>query len=292
MSAAQQNTPQSLSLQQKQQAVFLRLALISLCSGLLSGCSSPVVTVSPTAYAKIDGNWQFSSNSPAAALLPSLAGNLTSNGATLSGVLHPLALAAGASNSLCAKSSEAFPVTGNIDGAGNATLVSTGFSGGALSLKGTVAPGPQAQQTLLNATYSISGGPCAMSESPVAAAEYMPISGTYTGTIQSVSGASAVVTTTFTQSSAPDANGTFHLQGAATFGSAQSCLTQPVVSDSTVTGSMLTATYTQAQNGSNSSIAVAGTFNPSATTLTLTSYAIRGGPCDGDTGSGILTLQR
>ena len=283
--------PHSFSPTLRRHSLVFGLYAVSMVVGILSGCSSTLATsaqVSPTAYARISGNWQFSSSAETAAPLPALGGSLTANGSALSGTLHPLSIpGVRSAGNPCAAPSDAFTVSGHIASDGSATLTSAGFAGGTLTFNGTLAP---SQQTFTHATYAVSGGPCAMSSSPALAAQYTPVSGTYSGTIRSVSGASAVVSTAFSQTTAPDPNGTFHLQGVASFGTSQTCLSQPVISDSSVTGSTLSATYTQTENGITSSIAVAGVFNTGATTLTLTSYAITGGPCDGDTGSGILSL--
>ena len=262
---------------------FALFAIASLAAlSLLSGCSASSNSIALNSYARIAGNWQFSSQAPTAAALPALAGSLNVNGSQVSGTLHPLVA------SSCAPSS-AFPVNGTIDEkSSNVTLTSSGFTGGSLTLTGTLS---LSQTSLTNAAYTITGGTCAMPSSAATAAQYTAITGTYAGTMHSASGTSLPVTTVFTQTTQPDSNGTYHLQGQATFGATQTCLLNPDISDSTVTGSTLSATYSQPQGTSATSVTVNGTFNTDASLLTLSSYAITGGNCDGDTGSGTLTRQ-
>jgi hypothetical protein len=172
-------------------------------------------------------------------------------------------------------------------------LTSTGFSGGTVTVSGTLS---STQNSLTDATYGVTNGSgtCATAKATSAVVgKYQTLSGAYTGTIYSVTGESLPVTTSFTQTTAPDANGTYHLQGNSTFGALQPCLpSPPTVSDSTVTGSTLSATYTETPSGGSPiTVVVNGTFSPDASTLTLNSYQITGGYCDGDSGHGVLSRE-
>jgi hypothetical protein len=174
------------------------------------------------------------------------------------------------------------------------TLTSSGFTGGTVTVTGTL---PSSQNTLNNGTIVIANGACATpTPTPSVQAvigKYETLSGTYTGTIYSVSGTSLNVSTIFTQTTSPDINGSFHLQGNSSFGSVQPCLPiPPTISDSIVTGSTLNATYTETPlGGSPITVVVSGTFSSDAALLTLNSYHIAGGDCDGDYGNGTLTLK-
>ncbi len=168
------------------------------------------------------------------------------------------------------------------------TLTSSSFTGGTLTIAGTL---PSSQNALNNATLAITGGSCATPSAQAVMSKYDTISGTYNGTIYSVTGTSLYVSTLFTQTTQPDGYGTYHLQGNSTFGSMQPCLpVPPAVSDSAVTGSTLNATYTETPaGGSPITVVVNATFAPDASSLTLNSYHITGGYCDGDSGHGTLT---
>lgn len=259
---------------------IVSLGLAGLLAGLLSGCGPSTTSIAATSYARVAGNWQFTPSTPST---PALAGSLNVNGSSVSGMLHPLPSAA-------CPAAPATPATGAIDDNGTLSLTSPGFNGGALALTGTLAPD---QKSLLNARYTVSGGSCpSPKDTTSSGTQYTPISGTYTGTVASHNGSSTAVTALFTQTSQPDANGAFHLEGQATFDkTGQTCLDVPVVSDSVVTGSTLAAVYTQGLGSSAVTVTVSGTFNPDASVLTLSSYAISGGGCNGDTGSGTLTRQ-
>jgi hypothetical protein len=259
------------------------LGVVGLLAGLLSGCSATQTAPSVNSYAQAVGNWQFTSSAKTS-LLPALAGNLTISGSQVSGMLHPQA-----SPYDCVSYKTSFPVSGPIDSDGSLTLTSTGFSGGHLTLTGKLST---AQNTLTNAAYSVSNGVCALNTTSSSGSLYTPVSGTYSGTIYSDAGTSLYVSTVFTQTTQPDANGTYHLQGNSTFGSMQPCLpVPPSISDSAVTGSSLSATYTESPNGTLVTVVVDATFTPDASSLTLNSYHITGGYCDGDSGHGTLTRQ-
>jgi hypothetical protein len=273
------------------------LGVAGLIAGFLSGCSASTESIALTDYSKVVGNWQIT---PSATTLPAFAGSLTVNGSQVSGIIHPLASTVGGTittptirlrtQSTCTPGTTSFPVTGSIDSNNNMTLTSSSFTGGTLTITGTL---PSSQNALNNATLAITDGSCATPVAQVTMGKYNTISGTYNGTIYSVTGTSLYVSTIFTQTTQPDGNGTYHLQGNSTFGSIQPCLPiPPAVSDSAVTGSTLNATYTETPpGGSPITVVVSGTFAPDASSLTLNSYHITGGYCDGDSGHGVLTLQ-
>ena len=274
------------------------LGVAGLIAGLLSGCSASTESIALTDYSQVVGNWQIT---PSATTLPAFAGSLTVNGSQVSGTIHPLATnTIGGTittptirirtQTTCTPGTTSFPVTGSIDSNNKMTLTSSSFTGGTLAITGTL---PSSQNALNNATLAITDGSCATPVAQAVIGKYDTISGTYNGTIYSVSGTSLYVSTIFTQTTQPDGNGTYHLQGNSTFGSLQPCLPiPPAVSDSTVTGSTLNATYTETPaGGSPITVVVNATFTPDASALTLNSYHITGGYCDGDSGHGTLTRQ-
>ena len=273
------------------------LGVAGLIAGLLSGCSASTESIALTDYSRVVGNWQIT---PSASAVPAFAGSLTVNGSQVSGTIHPLATTIGGTittplirhqtSTTCTPGTASFPVTGSIDSDNKMTLTSASFTGGTLTVTGTL---PNSQNALNNATFTITNGTCATPSAQAVMGKYDTISGSYNGTIYSVSGTSLYVSTIFTQTTQPDGNGTYHLQGNSTFGSLQPCLPiPPTVSDSAVTGSTLNATYTETPaGGSPITVVVNATFAPDASSLTLNSYHITGGYCDGDSGHGTLTRQ-
>ncbi len=264
------------------------LALTSLgfagfLAGLLAGCgSSPVapLTSSPAnPYAAVAGNWQFTSG-PAVRF----AGSLAVQGSTVTGKLHPVGMS-------CA-STAVFPVQGTVSAQQTLSLASASFGGGTLAIHGTLAPD---QHSLLLPAVTLTGGSCASVASAHAlrpedntgstGQQYQPITGAYAGTFTDSDGASQPVDATLSQPTAPDSNGVYHLTGSATFAN-NPCLSNPVITDSTVSGSQISATYTDSTTGSQ--IVGTGTFSSDASTLTINNWVLSGS-CDADTGTGLLT---
>jgi hypothetical protein len=97
------------------------------------------------------------------------------------------------------------------------------------------------------------------------------------------------VSTLLQQTSQPDLNGQFSLSGTTTFPNTNCFVEQPSVQTSLATGSSLSITYTD--TASSTVLTAVGTFNSSASTLTITSWSIKGGACNGDSGTGSLTAQ-
>lgn len=266
------------------------LGLAGLLAGLLAGCattSSSTPATTTQTYADLAGNWQFTSAGNSS--LTSLGGSLTVSGANVTGMLHPLAGAC-----LTPATTAPFAVSGNINSAGLLTLTSTNFAGGAFHLTGTIAAN---QHSLQNPAYTVSGGSCASATPALArvtpqdnatitiAQQYQPISGTYTGNFSDSDGVILAVSANLQQSSSPDANGYYHLSGTATFAN-NPCLNTPVVTDSVINGASITATYTDATTGN--AITATGTFNATATTLTVPNWTLTGTGSCADSGTGSI----
>jgi hypothetical protein len=253
------------------------------CSGILPKDITPAANV-----IQVSGNWAFASSSPSAANLPQLSGSLAGTNASISGSFHTSASGA------CIDAQTIVKVTGSADANNNLILTSAPFaSGSVLTVKGRLAADGK---SISSASYSVTGGSCAFPEAngsayvPLTATQYQPISGTYTGTFVDPYGNSLSVVATLTQTTDPDANGTFHLSGNVTYPSGDDCITAPVVTDSTVTGSSLSVTYTQTVNTAVSTVTASGTFNSDATVLTVTNWTTAGA-CGTDNGTGSLTKQ-
>jgi hypothetical protein len=232
----------------------------------------------------VSGNWQLSSSAAIAAPLPALAGALSGSAATLTGLFHPA--------TACVPASTLITLTGSTDANRNLTLTSKSFSGSVLTIKGLLA---EDGASISNATYTVAGGACAFTAAtpsapataPIATQRMASVSGTYQGTFSDLGGYALPISATLTQTTQPDSNGVFHLQGTATFAGNQ-CLASAVVVDSTVSGSALSATYTQTQNGMTNTVVASGTFSPDATVLTVTNWQLSG-DCGADQGTGTLT---
>ena len=146
-------------------------------------------------------------------------------------------------------------------------------------------------------TVTITGGTCATpaaipatvsagAATTATAQQYQPLTGNYNGSFTDTSGAAFLVAATLSQPTTPDANGVYHLTGYATFPNTP-CLSTPVITDSTVTGDSIEATYTGTATGGT--VSGSGTFSADAQALTRTNWILSG--CGDDTGTGLLLRQ-
>ncbi len=262
------------------------LGLAGLVAGLLAGCGtgiSPAINTiaHPDNFAAATGNWKFTTASSA------FAGALTISGVSVSGTLHSL-------TGSCAALSNSFEVVGSIDASGLLTIASTNFAGGKITISG---PLSSDRHSLTEPSITVTGGSCSAPSlrasslaphdtSAPTAQQYQPLTGNYNGVFTDTAGATLAVAATLSQPTTPDANGVYHLTGYATFPNTP-CLSTPVITDSTVTGDSIQATYTDQQTGNT--VSGSGTFSPDAQTLTITNWILSG--CGSDTGTGLLTRQ-
>ncbi len=137
--------------------------------------------------------------------------------------------------------------------------------------------------------YSIAGGCADGVSGTVTGVEYASLGGTYTG---SITGSSPAVTLSLSlsQDAAGTGLGTFPLSGSATF-SGISCFTQGTLDsqNGSVIGDSVTMDFTT--NSQGAEVQMTGTFDPAASTLTLSSIQISGGSCSGTLGTATLLRQ-
>lgn len=252
----------------------------SLCTSLLAiACAGCTATHMAGPAANVTGNWQFTSQ-PAS----SSSSQITLNAGLSSQVNGQVSAVAHLNGASCTSASTPITMAGTLNGFGQLTLTSQPFGGTVLTIKGEI---PAGSSKLTNTTLAFSGGSCgSLGARPADGTQYSQINGTYTGNFVDGGGNQLPVTATLTQTTQPDANGQFHLSGSASFPN-NPCFTQPIVTDSLVTGSSMSTTYAQG----NATITAVGTFNADATQLTVTNWQVSGGLCDGDSGTGLLTEQ-
>lgn len=255
---------------------FCRLG--SLCASslalLVAGCSTSNL---PNPGASVTGNWAFTTQANAS--------KLTLNAGLSSQVDGAVSAVAHLSGAACIPSTTAIVLNGSVDENGRLTLTSNPFAGTTLKVAGQVATDGK---SISDTTLTFDGGSCSnLGAMAASTTQYAQINGTYAGTFYDNNNNQLPVTAQLTQTTQPDANGQFHLSGSATFPN-NPCFTQPIVTDSLVTGSSLSATYTQG----NATITAVGTFNSDATQLTISNFTVQGGLCNGDAGTGLLTEQQ
>lgn len=242
---------------------------------LLAGCgqiNSPL-----RVGTALTGNWTFA---------PSLSSVVLNLGFT-QGAYETVSAVGRLEGSSCVSSQTNILLTGSVDGNDNVTLVSSPFGGTTLTIQGQVAANGKGMAA---ASWAFAGGDCAaLGKASVTATNYSTIGGTYSGTFVDAGNNAIAVSAFLQQTTQPDGNGQFAISGTANFPS-NTCFTeQPTVTSSLVTGSSLSMTYTDP--GSGATLTATGSFNSAATTLTIANWAIEGGTCNGDSGTGSLSLE-
>ena len=173
-------------------------------------------------------------------------------------------------------------LTGTVDESGNFSLAASSLYPSTLTLTGKVSGGE------LTGTYSVTAG-TSTNQGTISGTSIQPIGGTYTGVVtSSITGASLNVTAALTQGSTPGSNGVLPLSGTVNFGN-YSCFSSTTVS----TGSAVLGEgygLTLVPTNTSASVGAEGAVSPDAKTLTF-SYAVFGGGCAFDDGTGTLTRQ-
>jgi len=260
---------------------FRRTALAAFLAltAVLTGCS-PEGSVYTTDTVSVAGNWQFSSSAAAAAKLPSLSGELSGTGNSITAILHS------DSASSCVAPTTAITLTGTTNAQGITTITSSNFPNGALTIAGNLAVDGKSFTT---ATYTVSGSTSCAFASPANATanDFLPITGTYTGKFADAAGPVLTISALLAQSPSSDVNGNFTLTGEASFGNA--CFSNNVpISNTQVTGGNFTFTYSDPVT--TNSVVATGTFSTDGATLTVSNWTLTG-PCGPDSGTGLLTHQ-
>ncbi|HEX4064828.1 MAG TPA: hypothetical protein VHZ09_02310 [Acidobacteriaceae bacterium] len=224
----------------------------------------------------LSGNW---------ALIPANNAAVSMNLGFTQGAYETVSAVARLNGASCISPSTDILLSGSVTAANQMTLVSSAFNGTTLTLKGSVTTDGNA---IDNATWTFAGGNCSsMGTADLNATNYSTIGGSYTGNFIDNSGNQLPVAAFLQQTTQPDSNGQFSLSGTATFPTNGCFVQQPTLTSSLVTGSSLTMTYTDPASGAV--LTAAGTFNAAATQLTIASWSIAGGQCNGDSGTGSLT---
>jgi hypothetical protein len=173
-------------------------------------------------------------------------------------------------------------LTGTVDESGNFTLTASSSYPSTFTLTGNVSGSG------LTGTFSLTAG-TSTDSGTVSGTYIQPIDGTYIGVATSaITGASLSVTAILTQGSTPGSNGALPLSGTVAFGG-YNCFSSTTVS----TGSaVLGEAYglTLVPTNTSSSVGAEGGVSPDAKTLTF-DYAVFGGGCAFDDGTGTLTRQ-
>jgi hypothetical protein len=140
-------------------------------------------------------------------------------------------------------------------------------------------------------SYSITGGCAGGAKGTATGTEYAPLTGTFTG---STTGSSSAVTLSLALSQYAEGIGTgfFPMTGTAAFNGI-SCFSQGTLTsdNGSVIGDSVAMTFTT-NDTEGAEVQMTGTFDPTATTLTLSSIQVSGGSCSGTLGSATLLRQQ
>ncbi|HEX4310668.1 MAG TPA: hypothetical protein VHZ25_11615 [Acidobacteriaceae bacterium] len=258
----------------KRPAVLLSVAT-ALGFTLLAGCGMANTPIQ--VGTSLSGNWAFVPASSSAVL----------NLGFTQGAYETVSAVARLSGASCISPTTNILLTGSVGGNNQMLLVSSAFNGTTLTLQGEVAGDGKG---IGAASWTFAGGNCGtMGKANVTATQYSAINGTYTGTFLDGSANPIAVSALLEQTSQPDLDGQFSLSGTATFPDNSCFAAQPTLTTSLVTGSNLSMSYTDTTSGAV--LTAVGTFNASASQLTITNWSITGGSCSGSSGTGTLTLQ-
>lgn len=242
---------------------------------LLSGCG--MANTPLQVGTSLSGNWAFA---PASS-------NVVLNLGFMQGAYETVSAVARLNGTSCVSPATDILLTGSVGGDNQMMLVSAAFGGTILTLQGQVSGDGKGMAA---AKWSFAGGNCAsLGTASVNATNYSAINGTYTGNFVDGSGNSLAVSALLEQTSQPNLDGQFSLSGTATLPGNNCFANQPSVTTSTVTGSNLAMTYSDPLT--STTLTAVGTFNAIASQLTITSWSISGGKCNGDAGTGSLAVQ-
>jgi hypothetical protein len=257
---------------------------------ILAGCggsSSSSLGNSPTSYPALSGNWSIALiPSNPLAFEPELGGYITNTGGAVSGTLHAV-------DSSCFTAAQDIAISGSVTPEGSITITSAAVSGQTISFTGFTGPSnaPARDPLVLIGSYSITGG-CAGGQSGTILGNVVPpLTGTFSGTFESVSGLSIPVTISVIQSAA-NSDGEYTVSGAATF-TGSPCFSAGTITSSVLFGENLQATITTDKSGvlQFTSIGILLSSTSSSGITILGEYKVTAGSCAGDTGSGTLANQ-
>lgn len=247
------------------------LFALGLATILIAGCggaSSP---------AGLNGNYALTAQPPNFTVTPApgFGGSLTQTGSTVAGAFQVVGFGCFRTSSLS--------VTGTVK-SGALMLTASAPSAPVLTVKATVSSDGT---TISAGTYTISGS-CANNKGTITGQRIPPLHGTFSGTMVPFKGTAIQSTISISQGAPADQLGIFPITGSAKF-SGTSCFTTGAISIAGVAGNQVFVNITTDEK-TKSTVLAGGEYDPAARTL-KGEYIVNGGACNGDSGSGTLTLQ-
>lgn len=253
----------------------------------LAGCTTIKIPdngiPNPGTPTGLTGNWKFQVTTPSGTVpFTSLAGFINETSAT-SGSSDSVTAALQAQSTTCFLGTTLIPLQGTVK-QNQLSLYSFSVVGQFVSINAT----EDSTDTHLSGTYSIGGGCSDGASGALTGTRYAPLTGTYSGSVTG-SNPAKMIHLNLSQQQQGLGDGTFSISGSATI-SGFSCFTKGTLlsTESSVLGSAVNLTLsTDDLNGAQ--IALSGTFDPAADTVSLNSIRITGGSCAGSAGGATLT---
>lgn len=247
------------------------LATLSGIAGCGGTVGYPLTSVTPpSGYQYLTGNWQFTATDSSGQAFSALAGFINESSTGSNGTHDAISILEIVPAS-CYQGAPLLPSSGYVS---TTSLVLNSFSVNGQYVSMNLTKDTSAKH--LTGAYQVAGGCANGATGTVTGVRYAPITGTYTGQGNNTQG----LVLTLTQSATPDGNGGSPLSGTAAF-TGISCFTTGAVqsSMSSALGSAFTLQIAAADGGS---VALQGTFDTGASTLTISSAAITGDSCAGN----------
>ena len=259
--------------------VFLAVPCAALA--VIVGCGGSSSSPPASPFPSLNGNYQLRATSTVNGTSTLIGGQVTESSGTVTGMVH-------VAGTRCFNFLSDVAVSGTVTKDGALEVKSSSVAQQVITINATVS---EDGSTISTGTYTIAGGCADKDKGSVSGFRVPTINGTYAGTF-ATTGGQIKTSVQISQTTAADANGFFHLSGSGTFNS--SCFTKASIAtpskDSEVLGTTVVVDLTTNEAGAKSIIVATGTLDATGKTFTGT-YVVAGGSCNGDSGSGTLTLQ-
>ena len=257
-----------------------------------SGCTHPTSgsgssgsggggSSAPDPYANMSGNWQLEATATSGSVpFNSLSGYVSE--LAVNATAHATQVAFLVTSNGCFADTKTVPLSGNVEEP-NISLSSFSIEGQVLTLTAT----KNEAATSLSGTYSVAGG-CGDGEAgTITGLRYAPLTGTYTGPL--ASDPAKTLTLNLSQYADGTGTGTFLVTGSASM-TGFACFTSGTLGATGagyVSGSMAVLTF-NTNDPSGAQLALTGTFDTAASTLTVNSIQVTAGSCSGSYGNASL----
>jgi hypothetical protein len=264
-----------------------RLLALAAATTLISGCNPAATPMTSYDTQNLTGNWQVSiSDPPYPGPFPiaSLTGAVAGSGQNVTATLR-------ATGTGCVSPTQDITFTGSQLADGTLILTSTNLPNNVVSIS-AMAGGimPLANQTaLFLGSLLVTGtGPCTMANIALRGEEFAPLTGTFTGPVNSTSGSTATFTAALTQAAA-NSDGQFPETGMITV--AGSNCTNTFSLAGLVAGPGLTASLTPISGPAATATVTTGPPFGGATNMISFGMTITGTGCNAGTFTGSLARQ-